>query len=366
MNIDLPRTRELLEQNRQEGRTLGAQLTVSLHGEIVSELALGLSRPGVSMTRDTSLFWYSCCKPVAAVAIAQLLERGLLSLEDPIATHIPEFAAGGKGEITLRHVLTHTGGFRASNQIRPEWGWDEILRFTYESTREPGWVPGRKAGYHSIASWFLLGELVQRLDGRSYKEYVRDEIFLPLGMRNSWVGMTPQAYQEAGETIGWMYDTRPEQTEVKPFWNTERDSTDCRPSGNGRGPTRELVSFFEMLRQGGTLQGHRILSAESVRTLTHRHREGLYDETLMQYVDWGLGFLRPVRRPGQTIIAYGFGAHASLDSFGHGGMQSSIAFVDPERELSVAWICNGMCGERLHRLRNHAINTALYEDLGLA
>ena len=99
--------------------------------------------------------------------------------------------------------------------------------------------------------------------------------------------------------------------------------------------------------------------------LTRRHREGLYDETFMQYIDWGLGILRCTRRPGQRITSYGFGDHASLQAFGHGGMQTSIMFGDPAHQLAVAWICNGMCGERLHRQRNHALNTAIYEDLGL-
>ncbi len=366
VKTSLSRTRALFDKDIKDRRTLGAQLTLSLGGKSLLELAVGESRPGLPMTQDTSLFWYSCCKPVASVAIGQLLERGKLQLDDPIARFIPEFGNRGKEGITLRQVLTHTGGFRGSNQIRPEWGWDEILRFTCETPLEPGWVPGQKAGYHAVASWFLLGEIIQRIAGRPYPEYVREEIFLPLGMRDSWVGMPRADYLKAGDQIGWMFDTRPEQPEIQPFWNSERDSTECRPGGNGRGTTRELVRFLEMLRSGGQLLGTRILKKETVELLIHRHRNGLYDETLMQHVDWGLGFLRPVRRPGQSFLSYGFGEHATLDSFGHGGMQSAIAFVDPVHDLSVAWICNGMCGERLHRQRNHALNTAIYEDLGLA
>jgi len=92
----------------------------------------------------------------------------------------------------------------------------------------------------------------------------------------------------------------------------------------------------------------------------------MYDETFMQYIDWGLGIILCTRHPGQRVTSYGFGEHASIDAFGHGGMQTSISFADPAHGLVVAWVCNGMCGERRHRQRNHDLNTAVYRDLGLA
>ncbi|MBI1841440.1 MAG: beta-lactamase family protein [Verrucomicrobia bacterium] len=363
--MTLPRTTAILNETVSGGRNLGAQLTAFRGGRSVADLAIGEARPGVPMTASTSLFWFSCCKPVGAVAIAQLLERGALSLDDPVARHIPEFARNGKEAITLFHVLTHTGGFRGSNQVKPDWGWDEILRFTCEAPLEPGWVPGRKAGYHAVASWFLLGEIIRRVDGRPYERYVREEIFEPIGMPDSWIGMPSHVFQSTEPLMGWLFDTRPGVEDRPPFWNHESDSTACRPGGNGRGPTRDLVLFLEMLRNGGTARGGRILREETVALLAQRHRKGMFDETFQQPLDWGLGFLLFTRQPGDGVMSYGFGKHASERTFGHGGMQSSIAFVDPVHELSVAWICNGMCGERLHRERNHAINTALYEDLGL-
>ncbi|HEY6300180.1 MAG TPA: serine hydrolase domain-containing protein [Candidatus Binatus sp.] len=90
---------------------LGAQLYVSRDGKTVGDLAFGEARDGVAMRPDTLMLWMSSIKPITAVAIAQMWERGKLELDDPVARHIPEFGAKGKERVTIRHVLTHTGGF---------------------------------------------------------------------------------------------------------------------------------------------------------------------------------------------------------------------------------------------------------------
>src|SRR5262249_3820760 len=108
----LPATRGALEEGMDEGLHLGAQLHVALRGETVADAALGENRPGEPLTPDHLMLWLSSTKPGAAVAIAQLWERGLLELDDPVARHLPEFAAEGKEGITLRPLLTHTAGIR--------------------------------------------------------------------------------------------------------------------------------------------------------------------------------------------------------------------------------------------------------------
>src|SRR5215218_5132362 len=99
----LPRTLAAIERGREEGLHVGAQVYASLAGEVVGDFALGLARtaPAVPMSHDTLMLWMSAGKPVAAVAVAQLWERGLLDLDDAVAKFIPEFAANGKDVITL-------------------------------------------------------------------------------------------------------------------------------------------------------------------------------------------------------------------------------------------------------------------------
>src|SRR5256885_820587 len=194
MSEALAKTLAVLREGIQQGLHAGAQLYISRNGKVVADTAVGESRIGVPYTRDSISSWLSCSKPVTAVAIAQLWERGQLALDDPVATHIPEFAAGGKEAITIRHLLTHTGGFRG---VATNWSpepWDQIIAKICASRIEPGWVPGRKAGYHVASSWFILGEIVQRISGMPIDQYVREHIFLPLRMNDSWLALPPEQY----------------------------------------------------------------------------------------------------------------------------------------------------------------------------
>ena len=360
----LVHTAELLEQSIAEGLQLGAQLCVLRGGETIADLALGEAAPGEAMTPATLVLWLSSTKPVAAVAIAQLWEGGRLELDDPVARHLPGFAAGGKGAITIRHLLTHTGGFRMLDVGFPHDAWDEILSRVCAARLEPRWVPGRKAGYHLASSWFVLGELVRRLAGRPFPEYVREAIFLPLGMSDCWIGMPAERFDEYGARLGRMFDTERRPPAPHP-WHERSWVTGCSPGGNGWGPMRQLARFYEALRRGGELDSRRILGPQTVEALVARHRVGLLDHTFRASLDWGLGFIPNSAWQGDPRLPYGYGPHASARAFGHSGARSSAAFCDPEHGLVVALHVNGTPSEETHRERFSAVLAALYEDLGL-
>ena len=368
----LPLTRRVLEEGIGEGLHLGAQLSVSRRGMPVADGAVGEDRPGVPLTPDHLMLWLSTGKPVGAVAIGQLWERGKLEIDDPVAKHIPEFAANGKEAITIRHLLTHTGGIRMLDVGWPQDSWDRIIARICARKPEPRWVAGQKAGYHTESSWFILGEIVRRIGGRTYDRTVREEIFGPLGMRDCWVGMPLDrylAYQEA-DRIGAMWDTEKRDPE-KPWpprheWDTPERCTTVNPGGNGYGPVRELRRFYEMLLDRGTFQGRRILRSETVDALTSRQRTGMIDATFLHVIDWGLGFIIDSKRYGAETVPYGYGHHASDRTFGHSGYRSSTAFADPEHGLAVALVWNGTPSSEDHERRVRATLDALYEDLGLA
>lgn len=145
----LPRTRQAIEAGILQGHHLGAQLYVSLQGEVAADAALGENRPGEPPTRDHLMLWLSSTKPVTAVAIAQLWERGLLELDDPVALHLPEFAANGKGGITLRHLLTHTGGIRMLDTGWPQSSWLSTAR----RARRPMRSGSGPCSTRSIKTW---------------------------------------------------------------------------------------------------------------------------------------------------------------------------------------------------------------------
>ncbi|HXW85445.1 MAG TPA: serine hydrolase domain-containing protein, partial [Candidatus Binataceae bacterium] len=147
---------------------LGAQLYVSRAGSTVGDLAFGEAREGVPMRPDTLNLWMSSVKPITAIAIAQQWERGKLELDDPVARHLPEFAAKGKDRVTVRHVLTHTGGFPFAVTNWAVIPWEKIIGELCDAPLLPGWVPGERMGYHVASGWYALAEIVRRIDGRPY------------------------------------------------------------------------------------------------------------------------------------------------------------------------------------------------------
>jgi CubicO group peptidase (beta-lactamase class C family) len=362
---ELPRTREAIEAGIQAGLHPGAVVYASLGGEPVVEAAFGEARPGVPFTIDSVALWMSSTKPIGAVAIMQHVERGQLGLDDRVSQHIPEFAAGGKQAITVRHLLTHAGGFRWVDLRDADRDWNEIIRRICASPLEADWVPGEKAGYHPLTSWFILGELVRRLDGRPFSQYVRDEILLPLGMNDSWIGMPPEQFTAYGDRLAITLEFERPSPRPHPY-STLPGATACVPGGNGHGPARELGRFYEMLLGKGTRDGVSILTADSVAQMTQRQRIGMYDVTFRHTLDFGLGLIINSARYGADTVPYGYGPYASEASFGHSGNQSSVAFCDPERQLVAVIIFNGMPGEAKHQQRIRHVLEALYTDLKLA
>lgn len=361
--MPLLRTLDLLEGGVDAGLHSGGQLHVRRGGRTIADLGFGEARPGEPLTPEHLMLWLSASKPVTAVAIAQLWERELLGLDDPVAKHIPEFASGGKESVTLRHLLTHTGGIRAVNLGWPTASWDEVLAKISAMKLEPGWVPGRKAGYHLSSSWFVLGEVVQRVSGRPLSSYVRERIFEPLGMDDCWIGMPVERYEGYEGRIAPVYDT--EKTGAAHDWTDLAHATGCSPGANGTGPIRQLANFYSMLLAGGSIDGRRLLAPQTVDAMTARHRVGLWDHTFRHHLDWGLGFIVNSAHHGEETSPYGYGPHASSRTFGHSGYRSVVTFADPEESLVVCLAVNGTPGDNSHRERFNDVTSAIYEDLDL-
>ena len=354
------RTRAIFESGIHEKIHLGAQLYVSRAGEVLIDEAFGEAREGVPMRSDSITLWFSAGKPITAVAMAQLVEGGKLQWRTRVAEVIPEFAQSGKESINLWHLLTHTAGLRHADDLDVTLPWEQQIARLCELPLEVNWVPGQRAGYHVWATWTLLGEIVKRAGGRPVDLFVNENIFLPLGIGNSWLEMDESIIARYGERLAFVYDTSGSVPKGREDWNTLNGMAQCRPGGNVRGPVRELARFYEALSGGG----RNILRTETVVEMTRRHRAGMFDETFQFQMDWGLGFILNSNRNGFQM-PYGYGRNASPDTFGHSGNQSSCAFADPKHQLVVAWVCNGQPGERRHQQRQRAINNAIYEDLGI-
>ena len=361
-----PRTARLLNAGVREGWQIGGQLYVSRGGKTLADHAFGRSDAETVMKQDTLMPWLSSGKPLTAIAIARLWEEGRIRLEDAASQHVPEFAQRGKDRITLQHLLTHTGGFRTADRVPIHLEWDDTIQRICQEPLEPDWVPGQKAGYHISSSWFLLGEIIRRVTGKEAAAFVRDEVCQPLGMMDCWLGMPAAQVVEYGPRLGVMHTTSPGQAPIPhPVWEPQRAYQTPRPGSNICGPIRELGRFYEALL--AAFAGNSpILKVETARHFTGRTRIGLFDHTFQHILDWSLGFIVSSNRYGPETVPYSFGRHVSEETFGHGGSQSSCGFADPIQQVVVAWVMNGMPGERIHSTRSREINSALYADLGLA
>jgi CubicO group peptidase (beta-lactamase class C family) len=357
----LPALVAVLEEGLGKLHT-GVQVYISQQGRPIADFGLGESRPGVAMTPNLIVPWLSAGKPVTAVAVLRECERGNVPLDAPIAEFIPEFAGGGKHDITLRHVLTHTAGFRSVDIGWPDVDWDESVRRVCAAEIEPDWIPGERAGYHVASSWVVLGELLSRWQHRSVIETLRSSIFDPLAMSRSHCGMSPETWRTIEEQIGGLYQREKGALQLSE-WHTEKWCAAISPGGNCRGPVRELGWFYESLLG---LRGPALLGAAMLADFSARQRVGMFDETLQHTVDFGLGVIVDSNRYGRDTVPYGFGPFCSEQTFGHGGSQCSIGFADPAHGFVICWAANGRPGEPQHQRRNRAINEAIYRDLGLA
>lgn len=358
---DLSRAIAVLHDGIDRGLHLGAQLVVSRHGERMADIAVGESHPGVAMAPDTLLPWFSMTKVLTAIAVARQWEREEITLDDPVAAHIPAFAAQGKEGVTIRHLLTHTAGLRNADLAAAETGtgtWRAWLDAVCAAGRHDGWAPGRRAGYQPRGAFLALAEIVRLIDGRPFHEYVREDVLLPLGLPDAWLWLPEERAASYGGWLGRMYVTGEGRADAAP----DLTAPAARPSNGAVGAARDMARVFEALLAGG----RPVLSPVTVEAMTARHRVGLRDETFGVPMDFGLGFIVNSWHYQRRPSPYGFGDHASPRAFGHGGSESSIAFADPDHGLVVVLVCNGLPGEKANHERTQAVVNAVYADMGLA
>lgn len=363
MTSPLPRTEAVLERQRAEGLHPGACLVASVDAEPAGAVAVGEAAPGRLMSPATEVRWFSMTKLASALRAAMAWEAGALSLDDPVALHLPAFAAAGKGDVTVRHLLTHTAGFRGADAAEPLPLWDDEVARICAEPQEAGWRPGRDAGYSLRAGFAVLAEVVRRTlgDGRPWEQMVADDVFAPLGMGGSSLALDAAAFARREPQLATYWATPPASNEPRMLADDPARAAVCVPGSSGRGPVEELPRLLEVLYLGGAP----LLSRMAAEAITARHRSGLRDRTFGAVVDWGLGVIIDAKVHGRALVPYGFGASASPRTYGHGGSQSSGLLCDPEVGLVAVLACTGRCGDAAHSQRAHDAFSAVYEDLGL-
>lgn len=367
MSGQLPKVNAAFERQMETGSHVGAALAVTLDAEPYGVASCGMARPDMVMSEHVIVPWFSMTKLTMAMRVMMAWEAGAVHLDDPVAVYIPEFGTKGKKAITIRHVLTHTGGLRVADWPIVAGDWDTQVAHVCEQKLEDGWVPGRTAGYSLRAGAFILAEVVRRSlqDRRSWADMVRSDVLVPLGMTDSYLAYDPDTharYAERTVQLVRMSTKLPPRRVPDPATGEDAEAAAvCIPGASGRGPLLELPRLVECLYLGGAP----LLKPITVEAMCARHRTGLHDQTFNTTMDWGLGIIVDSKVHGEDVVPYGFGPHSGPRTFGHGGAQTSGVMCDPETGVSAAVFFNGMPGESNHNARVHQVFGAMYEDLGL-
>lgn len=356
-----------LESGIESGDHFGGQIYISRKGEVIVDSSFGFNSPTIDQDfePETLMLWRSAGKPLTAVGIASLLNQNKISFDTPVVDVIPEFTGPGKEDVTIRHLLSHTAGMRLADKLSESLPWNDMIQRICQTPIEESWDLSQSAGYHIAGTWYLLGEICLRITNTSsFSQWIRDQVLLPLGMLDTYIGIPETQWEEGlSQRISPIYLTSTNPPSSHPYLDSKASCCGCRPGGNTRGPANDLGRFYEWCLNPSSGPEH--LSSTMPALIQNARHPGLFDQTFRHKMDWGLGFMVNSSRYGKLTVPYGFGQYASLDTFGHGGAQCSCGFADPEHQLVVVWILNGMPGEIRHQKRVRAINDAIYADLNL-
>ena len=329
-----------LDRRAQDGR-FGAQLVVLRRGKTVLDRALGLADRSTRRRVDPkSLFLiYSASKPYAALCVHLLAERGLLSLDDRVAKYWPEYGRNGKESVTIRQVLQHRSGAPTRKRIVVEAlvdmpSWERSIRGIEEN--RPRFEPGSAPAYHAFSYGFICGELVRRVTGEPIERFLRANLLEPLGLVDTFLGLPRHLWERrvtvypaggVGERLNAM------------VWNRKRFRCAVIPSVTISATARDVAAFYEMLRRGGELAGHRVLTTESVCNAREPSSENVKDGLIGRPVRWAHAFHlggNVVEGDMGTIM----GRTNSPESFGHNGNVCCSAWADPTRDLVFVYLTN--------------------------
>lgn len=343
-----------LDQLVEDGREIGVQVCAYVGAERVIDCWAGLAdaASGRPVDADTLFNVFSVSKAVTATAAHIQAERSLLEYDAPVARYWPEFGQAGKGDVTVRQVLSHVSGvLRMPPDVTPElmcdWEW-----MTRRIAEMPGlYLAGSRSSYQSMTFGWLIGEIVRRTDpkARDFGRFVREEIAEPLGCTDLWLGI-PDAVEPC---VAKLDDTA---VEIAPAGTPTREACPlqvdlmpdpferpdvrraCIPAVGGIFNARSEARFFAMLANGGALDGVRLLSEARVRSFAAPRPH--FDDAdpvffgMVVPIGWAGywlgGELPPVSAP------------RNPKALCHPGMGGSLGWADPDRRLSVAFCHNRM------------------------
>ena len=318
-----------------EKAELGAAVSAYIDGRKVVELWGGWA--DAQRTRewqhDTIACTYSATKGMTATCAHHLVDRGLLDVDEPVATYWPEFAQAGKEKVTVRMLLNHQAGrprprSPTSGRVLGDFDVPAAKRFDWETMTSamavgtPMWEPGTRWEYHGGEFGYLVGGVLSRIDGRPLGTYFREEIAGPLDA-DYLIDVGPEHDHRCAEMTG------PE--EMVGGANTR----EWRAAGDGAatsfGTADGLARVYAALSRGGSLDGVQVLRKETIEAAAQ-------EQPLANVAgggtpgDFGLGYQ----------LLWKIHPDLPVGSFGHTGMGGSIGLADPSTRLGFGYVMNHM------------------------
>ncbi|MFJ9377162.1 serine hydrolase domain-containing protein [Streptomyces sp. NPDC101455] len=369
--------RTAFEENFRDRDELGAALTVTVDGEPVVDLWGGWADEARTRPweRDTVVNVWSTTKGPVALCAHMLADRGLLDLDAPVATYWPEFAAAGKENVLVRHLLSHRAGLaglREPHSLAQLYDWE--LTTERLAATEPWWEPGTRSGYHALTYGFLVGEVVRRVSGLLPSAFLEREVTGPLGI-DFTIGLPEK---EAGRAAELVHAPAPPASEQAAVFSqltpaaiaaltnpvagaAEANTPEWRaaeiPAANGHGTARAVAALYGVFAGRGSYGGHRVLSPEAVERV--REGQGRCRDLVI-----GAGFAH------ETEIGLGLwlsGPNGSYGrnprAFGHDGFGGSFGLADPEAGVSIGYVMNRMGRHIADDPRKMGLIDALYDAL---
>ncbi len=321
---------DAIDQRMQEyvekGRAAGVVTLVAKDGKIAHLGAVGQAdiADKKPMRTDTLFAIASMTKPITATAVMILQDEGKLLVSDPVSKYIPEFRdvalkdGGSVRPITIKDLMTHTSGVVGNQQNE-----GSLQETAIQMAKRPlGFEPGSKWEYSPGMS--ICGRVIEVASGKPYDKFLEERIFQPLKMTDTTFHPSPKQQQR----IAKLY--QPGQN-GQPFAEASHWLVDFsephspNPSGGLFSTAKDLFRFYQMVLNGGELDGQRILSKAAVQQMT-RVQTGEIKTGFTPGNGWGLGWC-VVREP------QGITANVSPGTFGHGGAFGTQGWVDPERNM---------------------------------
>ncbi|GAC1403573.1 MAG: EstA family serine hydrolase [Mycobacterium sp.] len=358
-----------------KGEELGASIALDIEGKSVVDIWGGHADRAktVPWGEDTIVNFFSCTKTLTALAALIAIDRGLVDAFAAVAKYWPEFADNGKQDIEVRHLLAHTSGVSGWEPpfgVEDMYDWDKATR--HLARQAPWWSPGTASGYHAVDYGHLIGEVIRRVTGKTLKEFVRDEIAVPLGA-DVQIGATDEDYGRIAELIpppplDIPLDAIPaDHPMIKTFASFPPDVSGAAiaetaawrradiGAANGHGNARALARALSPITLGGRVNGTQLLNRETIDLIFDEQSNGV-DVVLMIPLRFGIGFGLPCPEsfpaiPEGTICFWG----------GWGG---SMAIMDLDRRATITYVMNKMGPGTTGTERTNRYAKLVYEALG--